>query len=118
MERPPRSRQPWSHDDFNLLSDMHRDGYPRRSIAARLGRSVLAVEGMARKLRLRLQRGKTRTFQCQIDVAAFEILAAYARARDVTAPTFARIVIECAIGSPIWLTRLLDDAEEEPNADA
>jgi hypothetical protein len=108
-----RSRLPWSDDDLNTLGDMVEDGYPRRAIASRLGRSIHAVQGMARKLGLRLLRAATVAFQCQIDAEVFADLARIARERYVTPTTLARIIIELAVRSPVWLARLFDDADDD-----
>jgi hypothetical protein len=109
----PNSRKPWSDGDYCTLSDMLGDGYPRRSVAQRLGRSIHAVQGMARKIGIPIQRRYTVAFQCQIAADVNHRLAEIAGQRGVTRTTMARIIIELAIASPVWLNRLLDDAEIE-----
>jgi hypothetical protein len=51
---------------LNRLSDMVADGYPVRSIAHALGRSVNAVTGMCRKAGLRVLGGVTIAVQVQL----------------------------------------------------
>jgi hypothetical protein len=108
-----RERHAWSDSDYNTLSDWIEDGFPRRAIAKRLGRSVHAIQAMARKLGLRLRRPPTVAFQNQIDQDAFAYLVRIAGEWGVTPPTAARIITELAVRSPIWLSRLIDDADED-----
>jgi hypothetical protein len=108
-----REREPWSDSDYNVLSDWIEDGFPRRAIAKRLGRSVHAIQAMVRKLGLRLRRAPTVAFQNQIDQEAFADLVRIAHEWGVTPPTMARIVVELAVRSPLWLSRLLDDDDED-----
>jgi hypothetical protein len=103
------ARKPWSPDDIAELSDLLDDGFPRRSIAERLGRSVHAVQGMARKLGARIRRGKTVAFQNQIDEQAFSDLCALAKQKHTTPCTMGRILLELTLKSPVFLAALLDD---------
>jgi hypothetical protein len=108
-----RSRAPWSDDDLCVLSDLIGDGWPRRAVAARLGRSVHAVAAMAAKIGLRIRRATTVAFQVQIDAEVFDDLARLARERYVTPTTLCRLIVELSLKSPIWLTRLFDDVYDD-----
>jgi hypothetical protein len=105
--------RPWSNDEYVTLTEMLGDGYPRRAVALRLDRSVHAIQGMARKVGIRIQRKDTVAFQCQLAHHIEHRLAEIARQRGVTRTTMARIIIELAITSPEWLEKLLDDFFED-----
>jgi len=74
-------------DEAPSLLRVRSDGVtndPRRAVAKRLGRSV---QGMTRKLALRLRRPPTVAFQNQIDQDAFADLVRIARKWCVTPQT-------------------------------
>jgi hypothetical protein len=71
---------------------------------------------MCKKIGLRVLRGKTRAFQCQVDLNAYAALAQIAKERRVTANTLARLVIELAARTPVFIDQLLDDMAEQRNA--
>jgi hypothetical protein len=108
---PSHHRHPWSDADYNTLSDMVCDGYPRKAIAARLGRSVDAVTGTARKVNLRIARPKTVQLSCQIAETAHAQLNAIARERRVTVATLTRLLLEISARTPVFITDVLDDAD-------
>jgi transposase len=113
MPSAPNSRRPWSDADFCILSDSLADGWPRASIAQRLGRSINSVQGMARKVGLTMLRPPTVGRQIQITVTHDRWLCEVARERGVTPNTLLRIIAELSLKSPDWLDRLLDDQFEE-----
>jgi hypothetical protein len=107
--RVTRSRLPWSDDDYCVLSDMLRDGFPRRAIALRLGRSVTAIQGIVRKLPFRMLRVRTKPIQIQITLEHVAALEQLASAKGVTLATLCRLIVELSIASPIWAEKLFDD---------
>ena len=107
---PSRSRQPWSDDDYCILSDMLRDGFPRRAIALKLGRSVTAIQGIVRKLPFRMLRPQTKGIQVQITVEHVAALEELAMRKAVTVPTLMRLIVEPSVVSPEWVEKLFDDS--------
>jgi hypothetical protein len=105
-----RERHPWSNEDCTALHDMVLDGYPAKAIAARLSRSVGAVIGMARKSGLKIQRGKTKAFQVQVDLAAYAKLSEIAKTRQVSPNTL-------AAKNTVFVDQLFDDADRHIEAD-
>jgi hypothetical protein len=108
-----RSRQPWSDDDYNILSDMLRDGFPRRAIAQKLGRSITAIQGIVRKLPYRMLRPQTKPVQIQVTIQHIAALEELAKRKGVTVPTLMRLIVELSIASPEWAEKLFDDDFEE-----
>jgi hypothetical protein len=110
-----RSKAPWSDDDFNTLNDLLRDGWPRRVVALRLGRSVTAIQAMVRKLPMKLMRPATKQVAIQITVSHHAALTQLAKEKNVTLPTLLRLICELSIASPQWAEKLFDDdfAERE-----
>jgi hypothetical protein len=92
---------------------MLRDGFPRRAIAQRLGRSVTAIQGIARKLPFRMLRPTTKGIQVQITVQHVAALEELAKQKNVTVPTLMRLIIELSMASPEWANKLFDDDFEE-----
>jgi hypothetical protein len=88
---------------------MLRDGFPRRAIALRLGRSVEAIQGIVRKLPFRMLRPQTKGIQVQITVQHHAALEQMAKKKGVTVPTLMRLIIELSMTSPEWAAKLFDD---------
>ena len=77
----------WRGEAPSLLRVRSDTNDPRRAVAKRLVRSVQAIQGMTRKLALRLRRPPTVVFQNQIDQDAFADLVRIAREWCVTPQT-------------------------------
>jgi hypothetical protein len=58
--RPGRHNKAWTSKDVAALRDMYRQKVVHRSIAAKLGRTLNAVESKATELRLTRKRRKAR----------------------------------------------------------
>jgi hypothetical protein len=108
--------RPWSNDDLCVLSDMLRDGFPRRAIAQKLGRSVIAIQGMIRKIPIRMMRPQTKPVQIQITVEHHAALSQMAKEKGVTLPTLLRLICELLVASPEWTEKLFDDEFVERDA--
>jgi hypothetical protein len=91
------------------LTDLLNDGFPRRAIALRLGRSVTAIQGMVRKIPVRMMRPQTKQVAIQITVQHHAALSQMAKEKHVTLPTLLRLICELSIASPMWAEKLFDD---------
>jgi hypothetical protein len=107
-QRKRAAYRPWTPDDLCTLSDALADGFPRRAVAQKLGRSVHAVQGMARKIGIRIRRGPTVAYQIQLDHEINHYLALIARRHGVTIPTMIRLMAEVATRTPVWIEQLFD----------
>jgi hypothetical protein len=59
-KRPGRHNNPWTSQDVAALRDMYRKKVVHRAIAAKLGRTLNAVESKATELRLTRKRRQAR----------------------------------------------------------
>jgi hypothetical protein len=110
----------WNHDDIAKLMDLVADGYPRPTIAARMGRTCGAISAMVKKLRLRTRRsirGKRHQFHVKLLDDAYRILAKFAAERQVPISTFCTIILDLSARWPTYLELLLDDSAELRHAD-
>jgi hypothetical protein len=71
---------------------------------------------MARKVGLKVLRGKTIAVQLQITEAAHHRATSVAARRYVSVPTLLRVFVELALANEAFLVKLLDDDMVERNA--
>ena len=112
------SRMPWSNEDIARLSDLLGDGMPIKAAAKALGRSPTGIQGMARKIGLRVTRkGLTTELVICLRKDALRILGNEARARGMTPNALCRLALEItALDKRGWLETLLsEDASAQRN---